>query len=216
MIQTRLKNLREALGLNKNQLAVKLDIDNGNLSRYETGKVKPNSEFYERLVNKFDNVNLTWLISGEGEMFLQKTSEKNSDKPSKIRSVPIFAYVYCGSPASQWDTDKVKEHLQLPSLNKYKEAFGLIAKGDSMSPYINPYDILICVDKPDLVKDRTAVVCVFKSVDTIEANAKLIKRNKKSGTIMLYSVNTKYEPEVYDEDEILKIYKVIRIIRDVK
>ncbi len=212
MIQTRLKHLREALGLNKNQLAGKLEIDNGNLSRYESGKVKPNSEFYERLVNKFESVNLTWLISGEGEMFLQKAPEK----PSKIRSVPIFAYVYCGSPASQWDTDKVKEHLQLPSLTKYKEAFGLIAKGDSMVPYINPYDVLICVDKPDLIKDGTAVVCVFKSVDTIEANAKLIKRDKKAGTVMLYSVNTKYEPEVYDEDEILKIYKVIRIIRDVK
>ncbi len=213
MIQTRLKQLREALGLNKNQLAVKLGIDNGNLSRYESGKVKPNSEFYERLVDKFGAVNLSWLISGEGEMFIQKAS---APERSKIRSVPLFAYVYCGSPASQWDTDKVKEYMQLPALTKYGEAFGLIAKGDSMAPYINPYDVLICVDKPDLIKDRTAVVCVFKSVDTIEANAKLIKRDKKAGSVMLYSINTKYEPEIYDEDEILKIYKVVRIIRDVK
>ncbi|MBS1494759.1 MAG: LexA family transcriptional regulator [Bacteroidetes bacterium] len=213
MIQTRLKHLREALGLNKNQLAGKLDIDNGNLSRYESGKVKPNSEFYERLVDKFGNVNLSWLISGEGEMFIQKISAPDKNK---IRSIPLYSYVYCGSPASQWDTDKVKEYMQLPSLTKYGEAFGLIAKGDSMAPYINPYDVLICVDKPDLIKDRTAVVCVFKSVDTIEANAKLIKRNKKEGSVMLYSINTKYEPEVYDEDEILKIYKVVRIIRDVK
>lgn len=213
MIQTRLKELREALGLNKNQLAVKLGIDNGNLSRYESGKVKPNSEFYERLVQKFENVNLSWLISGEGEMFIQKpsASEKN-----KMRRIPLYSYVYCGSPASQWDTDKVKEYMQLPSLSKYGEAFGLIAKGDSMAPYINPYDVLVCVDKPDMIKDRTAVVCVFKSVDTIEANAKLIKRNKKEGTVMLYSINTKYEPEVFDEDQILKIYKVVRIIRDVK
>lgn len=213
MIQTRLKHLREALGLNKNQLAVKLGIDNGNLSRYESGKVKPNSEFYERLVSKFGTVNLSWLISGEGEMFVQKTSAPDKNK---IRSIPLYAYVYCGTPASQWDNDKVKEYMQLSSLTKYGEAFGLIAKGDSMAPYINPYDILICVDKPDMIKDRTAVVCVFKSVDTIEANAKLIKRDKKQGTVMLYSINTKYEPEVYNEDEILKIYKVVRIIRDVK
>lgn len=213
MIQTRLKQLREALGLNKNQLAVKLGIDNGNLSRYESGKVKPNSEFYERLVDKFGAVNLSWLISGEGEMFIQKIT---APEKAKIRSIPLFAYVYCGSPASQWDTDKVKEYMQLPALTKYGEAFGLIAKGDSMAPYINPYDVLICVDKPDLIKDRTAVVCVFKSVDTIEANAKLIKRDKKAGSVMLYSINTKYEPEIYDEDEILKIYKVVRIIRDVK
>ncbi|MBS1516348.1 MAG: LexA family transcriptional regulator [Bacteroidetes bacterium] len=213
MIQTRLKQLREALGLNKNQLAVRLGVDNGYLSRYENGKVKPNSDFYERLVQKFENVNLSWLISGEGEMFIQKIS---APERSKIRSVPLYSYVYCGSPASQWDNDKVKEHLFLPSLTKFGEVFGLIAKGDSMAPYINPYDVLICVDKPDLLKDGTAVVCVFKSVDTIEANAKLLKRNRKNGTVMLYSINTKYEPEVYNEDEILKIYKVVRIIRDVK
>jgi SOS-response transcriptional repressor LexA len=213
MIQTRLKQLRDALGLNKNQLAVKLGIDNGNLSRYESGRVKPNSEFYERLVQKFEQVNLSWLISGEGEMFIQKIA--GPDK-NKIRAVPIYSFVYCGSPASQWDTDKVKEYMQLPSLTKFGEAFGLIAKGDSMAPYINPYDVLICVDKPDLIKDRTAVVCVFKSVDAIEANAKLIKRNKKQGTVMLYSINTKFEPEIYDEDEILKIYKVVRIIREVR
>lgn len=214
MIQTRLKQLRDALGLNKNQLAVKLGIDNGNLSRYESGKVKPNSEFYERLVHKFEQVNLSWLISGEGEMFIQKITA--APNKNKIRSVPVYSYVYCGSPASQWDTDKVKEYMQLPSLAKFGEAFGLIAKGDSMAPYINPYDVLICVDKPDLIKDGTAVVCVFKSVDTIEANAKLIKRNKKEGRVMLYSINTKYEPEVYNEDEILKIYKVVRIIREVR
>jgi len=213
MIQTRLKQLREALGLNKNQLAVKLGIDNGNLSRYESGKVKPNSEFYERLVDKFAQVNLSWLISGEGEMFIQKIPAPDK---AKIRSIPLYSYVYCGSPASQWDTDKVKEYMQLPSLTRYGEAFGLIAKGDSMAPYINPYDVLVCVDKPDLIKDRTAVVCVFKSVDTIEANAKLIKRDKKAGTVLLYSINTKYEPELFNEDQILKIYKVVRIIRDVK
>jgi transcriptional regulator with XRE-family HTH domain len=215
MIQTRLKQLREALGLNKNQLALRLGISNEKLSRWESGKFKPNTEFYERLVQKFETVNLTWLVSGEGEMFLPRNAEKTPEK-SKIRSIPLYAYVYCGSPASQWDNDKVKEYMALPSLSKYGEAFGLIAKGDSMAPYINPYDVLICVDKPDLIKDRTAVVCVFKSVDTIEANAKLIKRDKKAGSVMLYSINTKYEPEVYDEGEILKIYKVVRIIRDVK
>jgi len=213
MITTRLKQLRDALGLNKNQLAVKLGIDNGNISRYESGKVKPNSDFYELLIKKFDNINLTWLISGEGEMFLQKTVMPDK---AKIRSVPIFSHVYAGSPASQWDMDKAKEYLQLPSLTKYKEAFGLIVKGDSMSPYINQGDVLICVDKADLIKDGSAVVCVFKSVDAIEANAKLIKINKKEGTVILYSINTKHEPLVYSEDQILKIYKVIKIIRDVK
>jgi phage repressor protein C with HTH and peptisase S24 domain len=77
-------------------------------------------------------------------------------------------------------TIRLRNIWQLPSLTKFGEAFGLIAKGDSMAPYINPYDVLICVDKPDMIKDRTAVVCVFKSVDTIEANAKLIKRDKKA------------------------------------
>jgi len=135
----------------------------------------------------------------------------------KFVTLPVFGNVYCGTPVPQWDINEVKEYITLPDLAKYKYSFGLIAKGDSMTPYINPGDYLVCVDKPELVKDGKAVVVVFKgTVDNNEVNAKLIRLDKKRSLITLYSVNTKYPPMMFNEDEILKIYKLIKIIREVK
>lgn len=86
-----------------------------------------------------------------------------------------------------------------------------------MTPYINPGDYLICVDKHELIKDGKAVIVVFKGThDNNEVNAKLIKLDKKRSLVTLYSINTKHPPQVYNEDEILHVYKLIRIIREVK
>lgn len=141
---------------------------------------------------------------------------RNSEK-SKLTSIPIYGNVWCGSPAPQWDVGEVKHYIELPDLMKYKYSFGVIAKGDSMIPYINPNDYLICVDKQELIKDGKAVIVVFKGThDNNEVNAKLIKIDRERSLVTLYSVNTKHHPQVYNEEEILKIYKLIRIIREVK
>ncbi len=61
------------------------------------------------------------------------------------------------------------------------------------------------------------MVAVFKSMpDTIEANAKLINWDRRNKLITLYSINTKYPATNHSENEFIKIYKVNRIIRDVK
>lgn len=204
----RIEKLREALGLNKNKFSVKLDIPNSYITRYEKYGEEPAPDFYVKVQRAFENVNIGWLISGVGDMFL------NAPTTSKTGHVPLYGSVYCGTPASQWLESDVKKYfdIKLP----YKDVFGFIARGDSMSPYINPYDTIFCVDKPELIKNRTAVVVVFKSTDTLEANAKLIKLRTDEKKITLYSVNTKYEPEDYHESEILKIYKVIGIYKEVK
>jgi hypothetical protein len=60
------------------------------------------------------------------------------------------------------------------------------------------------------------VIVGFKTVpDSYQANAKLIKWLGKN-QIMLYSINTKYEPQIYHLSEIANIFKLVRIIRDVK
>ncbi len=89
------------------------------------------------------------------------------------------------------------------------------AAGDSMSPYINKGDTLICADVPfDSIKDRTAVVAAFKApAEMYEANAKLMVRDKEH--LILYSVNTKYEPIRVSLSSVIKVYKLVKIIRDV-
>lgn len=68
-MNTRLKDIRKAVGLNQSEFCKPLNISRGHLAGLETG-VK---NLTPRLINdicKEYNVNKDWLVSGEGDMFL--------------------------------------------------------------------------------------------------------------------------------------------------
>ncbi len=137
-------------------------------------------------------------------------------KSAKARKVPILGYAECGSSSVNWP-DSASRVVELTDVSGLVNPFILVAKGDSMRPYINPGDKLLCSDHPQKIKDNSAVVAVFKSMpDTFEANAKLISWDRRNKLITLYSINTKYPPTNHHENEFVKICKVNRIIRDVK
>ncbi len=85
-----------------------------------------------------------------------------------------------------------------------------------MSPFINPKDYLLCIDDSAKIKNKSAVVVSFKTEpENYEANAKLYY-DLDDNHIMLYSINTKFPPTVHQKRDIAYVYKVIKIIRDVK
>ncbi len=212
VISERIKELVKSNGLQMKDFINNLKYDSGKFYSYLYNRAKWDIELVKN-ISEYFNTSIDF-IAGKVETMQIKEREVEY---GKIKSVPVFGNVYCGSPAPQWDVNEIKQYIDLPDLSKYKYSFGLIAKGDSMTPYINPGDFLICVDKPDLIKDGKAVVVVFKgTIDNNEVNAKLIRLDKRRSLVTLYSVNTKHPPVTYNEDEILKIYKLIRIIREVK
>ena len=63
-IASRIKELRENLGFNKNRFSVFLDIPNAYITQYESGKSEPANKFYLRLKDKIPNLNLSRTGSG--------------------------------------------------------------------------------------------------------------------------------------------------------
>ncbi|WP_375685615.1 helix-turn-helix domain-containing protein [Bartonella sp. AP21QHHD] len=68
----RLRLIRESLELNRDQIATRLGIKKAIYDHAERGTTFPNVEFLTALSQQL-NVNLTWLITGEGEMFMEVT-----------------------------------------------------------------------------------------------------------------------------------------------
>ncbi len=191
-------------------------FEKSNLSKYERDTVRPTTDFYQALSAKL-GININWLLSGKGDMV---ASTKDFQKAEiilasvKLKKVPVLGLAECGKPAATWN-DNAERFIELPDTGQFNNPFVLVAHGDSMRPYINPLDKIICSDEPDRIKNGSAVVASFKSIpDTYEANAKLIL--KKKDFCVLYSINSKFPPTTHKYDEILKIYKVVRIIRDVR
>jgi transcriptional regulator with XRE-family HTH domain len=69
-----LKKLREILGLTQEEMAQLLGVSLRAYQAYEKGSMEPKVGKLEMLAKKY-RVNLNWLITGEGEMFLTPSTE---------------------------------------------------------------------------------------------------------------------------------------------
>jgi len=69
------KRLKEVRGrLSQKEIAEKLNVYWNTYARYERGERIPNLDFLIRLHKVFNNINLHWLITGEGNMYIRKLS----------------------------------------------------------------------------------------------------------------------------------------------
>ena len=67
-ISSRIKQLREALGLSQIEFAKKVKLGAGTIKNIEYDLIKPNKRYYEQIAEAC-NVDPIWLETGEGEMF---------------------------------------------------------------------------------------------------------------------------------------------------
>lgn len=68
MLAENLKKVRQELGLSVAKFADKLEMSASTLTGYERSERTPSLQLFTQLYKKL-NVNLNWLVSGEGEMF---------------------------------------------------------------------------------------------------------------------------------------------------
>ena len=74
----RLQKLIKALNLKQTTFAKSLGITQPNISRMVSGENKISAEVLNRIALAHKKTNLHWLLTGEGEMFLDPTMEKNA------------------------------------------------------------------------------------------------------------------------------------------
>jgi hypothetical protein len=191
-------------------LAKSIDENAGSISKIKRGLSDWTIDQLDKIKN-IHGISIDLIFGSE-----VKGKTEFDMKGVKLRKIPVLGYAECGYSSTTW-LDTATKVVDLADATGLVNPFVLVAKGDSMRPYINPGDKLLCSEHQERVKDHTAVIAVFKSMpDTAEANAKLISWDRKNKLITLYSINTKYPPTNHLEDEFVRIYKVNRIIRDVK
>ena len=86
MINERFKQVRKVLGISQKEFANTLGIGLTTLKDYEKGKFPPKTEVIQKLTHLF-NINPTWLLTGQGSMFL----EVEEPKDDKERIIKEFA-----------------------------------------------------------------------------------------------------------------------------
>jgi len=102
-----IKRLRDALDLTQVVFAERLGVSRSSIIAYEREDTAPSADFFMVLIKTFD-VNLNWLLLGEGTMF--RTGEIEKDPESEEQRL---RQIYPGLPDDPTIDDLV-ESLQVP------------------------------------------------------------------------------------------------------
>jgi len=106
-IGTRLRRLRDSLGMTQADMVKYFDVCRANYSRIEQGKVGPNPHIMHILKTNF-NISLNWLVTGEGEMhppkrnkpgramYLANDSEELKDLVRLMKKIPMVKHAILG------------------------------------------------------------------------------------------------------------------------
>lgn len=212
---SKLKQLREALGYNKNQFAEFLGIDNSYISTYESEKnpKNPGRKFVSRLKSKIPQLNEAFFFSENAPMFLEKVEKRQDINPESIK---VFGKVKASLPVQMWEDQPYTLVLSHPKIDDYKgDKFAFVVDGDSMMDRWRHGDIVIGteINKESGAKPSTRdfVVTYFDSdPGTVSANLKLLKwldHDKKE--FILEPLNTRHDVSRHYWKEVRRMFLII-------
>lgn len=127
----RLRQIREALGLNQSEMAKKIGKTQKAWSTYETGENKISPAVYLKLGDLGFNVD--WLKDGLGEMYIDKKAKSSDDKVAMVPFIPSGASAGYGRIFETYDNFELIPVLKsLIAPYKSEQVFAIAAVGDSM------------------------------------------------------------------------------------
>lgn len=144
-----------------------------------------NSFFVGDLLSTYKNAIKNHTLSIDA--FLKKSTN------NFIRQIPVLGVIPCGEPIEAIE-DIIEWVDVIPS--QTKDHFGLIAKGNSMSPYILDGDILIVKYTPEVNSGKIAIV----KVNGDDATCKRLMINDAG--ITLIPNNPLYETKIFTPQEV--------------
>lgn len=185
------ENLRRYMALyekNRNDICNDLGFAYTTFTSWETGVNYPRIDKIEMLANYFG--------IEKSDLIENKSQEQSTPRHAKGVRIPVLGRVAAGIPIEAiTDVDDWEEIPE--SMSKTGEYFALRIKGESMSPKLQPGDIVIVKKQHDVDTGDTAIVLVNGN----DATVKQIKKTEAG--IMLVGLNLEvYQPHFYSNKEI--------------
>lgn len=204
-IQNLIKNRRKELGLTLLDIANACGVSEATVSRWESGDIVNMKRSRIAQLAKVLNVSPSLLIHDDYDVLINYNS---TTKPQ----VPVLGIVPCGEPIEAIE-DIIEWIEVVPS--QATGHFGLIAKGDSMAPYILDGDILIVKHSHVVASGKIAIV----KVNGDDATCKRLIINDAGITLMPYNPTFQpmiFSPQDVEDKPVIIIGEVVEIRRRFK
>ena len=174
--------------ISQEKLAKELNVSRSTVAMWENNSNEPDNKTIVKIANIL-NISTDTLLD-------------NSQNTQGVK-IPVLGSVAAGIPISAIQ-DIIDEEEISEELASTGEFFGLVIKGDSMSPIITNGDTVIVRSQPDAENGDIAIVLVNGD----EATCKKIKKTPEG--VMLIPLNSEYEPTFFSNKQIEQL--PVRII----
>lgn len=192
-IKDTLSQRRKELNLTMKQIADKVGVSEGTISRWESGKIADMRR--DKIMAYAQALQISPAIIMGWDNVDSSSASKNTRAGKRI---PVLGSVAAGIPI-----DAIEDVLDWEDISedmaKTGEFFGLRIKGDSMQPRIVEGDVVIVRQQPDADSGDVVIVQVNGDRATCKRLAKY------SSGISLISFNPAYEPMNYTNEQIERL-----------
>lgn len=220
-IGKRLKYIIDKKGLNPNKIAKNTSIHPTTIKNYIEDLTRPDNLKLD-IVSKYLDVNIDWLLTGEGEMIINnKEEEEYKNSYSKLKqlntyikkegSIPYYDIDITGSITGSFSDikEKPKYYIDLQPLNDCDASFTI--RGDSMYPKYVSGQILVV----KTVKNYNAILWgeAYLIITNSEANdlktVKLIFPHEDFDKIILRASNPNFKGDtVIEKKDVISMHLV--------
>lgn len=221
MVSLRLKELRDSLGYSQKKMGDLLNIAQTTYANYESGKANIPDELKIKLLKQL-NLNMNWLLSGYGQMFISDNKPESSStfvtpsgksypvsSDAVTYSVPIIASTVSAGNGQEWQPSDYSGET-LPTLEKFflgypkEDIFAAKVVGDSMIGIdLLPGDyVYACHNR---IEGNGLYVLVLDN----ETYVKRLEIDKIDRKIRIISENDHYPDKVVDPERVIILGKVI-------
>lgn len=207
----RLKEFLSSQKIGRNKFEEQINISTGYMS---SKAITVTSDVIEKTVSAYPDLNLDWLITGEGPMLKSEISNMLAESPieyGKKQTRPRIPYTAAaGSLTSAVEGITANQCEQIPRINAFPDYdFTIIIKGSSMEPKYEGGDEVACkrIDNTSFIQWGKVHV-----LDT--AQGIIIKRIYEDGEkIRCTSYNPEYPDFSIQKEEIFSMSLVVGLIR---
>lgn len=240
MIGERIKQVRNALRLKQVEMAKALRLNPSAISQIESAKTNPSLETISEIGNVY-NVDLHWLITGEGKMFNtpRETAARNGgwDKFQKMLNsrleeivqarldlldadsvdIPVTGEIAAGEPIENTgDTVEVVTVRRTMIGGKVGDYIAMRVNGRSMEPDIRNNDVVL-IQQSSEWRQLNGKICAVRIDGAI--TLKKLTLDDENRMIVLVPLNEDFQPILVNPDNhrditlIGSLFYLFRVLR---
>lgn len=202
MIIDRIKQFIDYKGLSVRKFSQETGLSNGFMSKVkDVGCSKA-----EKIVDTYPELNLYWLITGQGRMLVKSNKENMQNENSRydFKPIPLLKVEVIGgftNEAFSIREEDVEAYYLIPEFKHRDIEFMMRVRGTSMSPCYNSGDIVAC----SVIRSRNFIQWNKIHVVATREQGILLKRigqSTNNDTLLMISDNDKYETFEIPKSEI--------------